>query len=94
MTYDSFSNVSSVIAGQGNNYIVANSAANKFSGYNFTQGVATVAKTAKNDIIVGSDNLDTIDLSTFTSSSVSKIQTDNNLVLGLNPNRSITVQDY
>ncbi|MFM6203407.1 MAG: hypothetical protein ACKPE1_30485, partial [Dolichospermum sp.] len=94
LTYDSFSNVSSVIAGQGNNYIVANSAANKFSGYNFTQGVATVAKTAKNDIIVGSDNLDTIDLSTFTSSSVSKIQTDNNLVLGLNPNRSITVQDY
>ena len=94
LTYDSFSNVSSVIAGQGNNYIVANSAANKFGGYNVAKIAATVAKTAKNDIIVGSDNLDTIDLSTFTSSSVSKIQTDNNLVLGLNPNRSITVQDY
>ena len=102
LTYDSFTNVSSVIAGQGNNYIVANSAANKFGGYNVAKSAATantpsvtiVGKTVKNDIILGSDNLDTIDLSTFISSSISETRTDNNLVLGLNPNRSITVQDY
>jgi len=58
--YDSFSNVSSVVAGQGNNYIVANSAANKFGGYNVAKSAATVnalsaasvAGTAKNDTIV------------------------------------------
>ncbi|BAQ61989.1 alkaline phosphatase [Geminocystis sp. NIES-3708] len=70
-----------------NDYIIANSAANQFSGY----GVIT---STGNDTIEGGNSLDTLDLSEFTSSSVSQIQSGNNLVLGLGSARSITVKDY
>ncbi|WP_199332561.1 Calx-beta domain-containing protein [Anabaena catenula] len=67
--------------------IISNSAANVFGGYGFLT-------TTGNDTIEGANNLDTLDLSAFTSASVTQTQSGNNLLLGLGSGRSVTVKDY
>ncbi|MBD2626982.1 Calx-beta domain-containing protein [Trichormus variabilis] len=79
--------IENLINSSSNDYIIANSAANVFSGYGFPTATG-------NDTIEGADNLDTLDLSAFTSASVTQTQSGNNLVLGLGSGRSVTVKDY
>jgi len=76
-----------VVNSTSNDYIIANPAANIFSGY-------SPARSTGKDTIEGANNLDTLDLSSYTSSSVTQTQSGNNLVLGLATNRTVTIKDY
>ena len=76
-----------LINSNSDDHIIANSAANIFSGYEF--GIKT-----GNDAIEGWDNQDTLDLSNYAFSSVTQIQSGDNLILGLGSDSSITVKDY
>ncbi|MBK1986192.1 M10 family metallopeptidase C-terminal domain-containing protein [Sphaerospermopsis aphanizomenoides BCCUSP55] len=79
--------IENLINSSSNDYIIANSAANVFNGYGF-------ATATGNDTIEGANNLDILNLSAFTSASVTQTQSGNNLVLGLGSGRSVTVKDY
>ncbi|AOY82774.1 hypothetical protein BJP36_25575 [Moorena producens JHB] len=76
-----------LINSRSNDYIIANSAANIFSGYEF--GIST-----GDDTIEGWNYLDTLDLSNYAFSSVTQTQTGDDLILDLGWDSSITVKDY
>ncbi|MEB3120303.1 MAG: M10 family metallopeptidase, partial [Snowella sp.] len=79
--------IENLINSSSNDYIIANSAANVFSGYGLFNSTGA-------DIIEGANNLDLLDLSAFTVVNVTQTQSGNNLVLGIGSGRSITVKDY
>ena len=79
--------IENLINSTSNDYIIANNAANTFSGYSST-------KKTGNDIIVGSNNLDTLDLSSYNVANVTQTVSENNLIIDLGTNGSITIQDY
>ncbi|MEC4986714.1 MAG: Calx-beta domain-containing protein, partial [Oscillatoria sp. PMC 1076.18] len=79
--------IENLINSTSNDYIIANSAANTFSGY--APGLFT-----GNDEIFGWDNLDILDLSSYDSSRVSQTRSGNNLILGLDSYGEITLGDY
>jgi len=76
-----------VVNSTSNDYIIPNPAANIFSGYDPNRSTG-------GDTIEGANNLDTLDLSSYTSSNVTQTQNGNNLVLGLATNGSVTIKDY
>ncbi|NEN96274.1 MAG: hypothetical protein F6K50_12235 [Moorea sp. SIO3I7] len=76
-----------LINSSSNDYIIANSAANIFSGYEL--GIST-----GDDIIEGWNYLDTLDLSEYASSSVTQTQEGYDLILDLGWDSSITLKDY
>jgi hypothetical protein len=79
--------IENLINSPSNDYIIANSTANVFSGYGLSNPTG-------NDTIKGANNLDTLDLSAFTVASVTQTRSVNDLVLGLGWGRSVTVKDY
>ena len=85
IAYDAI--IENLINSTSNDYIIANNAANTFSGYSLT-------KKTGNDIIVGSNNLDTLDLSSYNVANVTQTISENNLIIDLGTNGSITIQDY
>ncbi|NEO68625.1 hypothetical protein [Moorena sp. SIO3H5] len=76
-----------LINSNSDDYIIANSAANIFSGYEF--GIST-----GDDIIEGSNNQDNLYLSNYAFSSVTQIQSGDDLILDLGWDSSITLKDY
>ncbi|QJB45183.1 DUF4347 domain-containing protein [Dolichospermum flos-aquae] len=79
--------IENLINSSSNDYIIANSTANVFSGYG-------LSNTTGADIIEGANNLDTLDLSEFTVASVTQTQSGSDLVLGLGLGSSVTVKNY
>ncbi|NEO11491.1 MULTISPECIES: cadherin domain-containing protein [unclassified Moorena] len=79
--------IHNLINSSSDDYIIANSAANIFSGYEF--GIST-----GDDIIEGWNYLDTLDLSNYAFDSVIQTQSGDDLILGLGWDSSITVKDY
>ena len=79
--------IHNLINSSSDDYIIANSAANIFSGYEF--GIST-----GDDIIEGWNYLDTLDLSNYAFSSVTQYERGDNLILDLGSDSSITVKDY
>ena len=79
--------IENLINSSSNDYIIANSAANVFSGYGLSNLTGT-------DIIEGADNLDILDLSAFTVDGVTQTQSSNDLLLEIGSGRSITIKDY
>jgi hypothetical protein len=79
--------IENLINSSSNDYIIANSAANVFSGYG-------LSNTTGADIIQGANSLDILDLSAFNVVNVTQTQSGNNLVLGIGSGRSITIKDY
>ncbi|NEP48604.1 MAG: hypothetical protein F6K65_07115 [Moorea sp. SIO3C2] len=79
--------IHNLINSSSDDYIIANSAANIFSGYEF--GVST-----GDDIIKGWNYLDTLNLSEYSSSSVTDTKSGDDLILRLSPDSSITLKDY
>ena len=76
-----------VITSSSNDYFVANTAANRFTGYGLS------ALTGQ-DVIEGANQLDILDLSAFSEASVSQTQSGMDLVFGLGSGRSVTVKNY
>ncbi|NEP28031.1 M10 family metallopeptidase [Moorena sp. SIO3I6] len=79
--------IHNLINSNSDDYIIANSAANIFSGYEF--GIST-----GDDIIEGWNYLDTLDLSNYAFDSVKHNKSGDDLILGLGWDSSITVKDY
>ena len=79
--------IENLVNSTSNDTIIANKVGNTFSGYH------TDLKTGK-DTIVGSDRLDTLDLSGYKSSDVSQTARGDDLVLDLGGNGSITLKEY
>ncbi len=79
--------VENVINSSSDDLIIANGAANVFGGYDL------FAPTG-NDVIVGANNLDLLDLRAFSPANVAQRQRDNDLLLDLGAERSITLSDY
>ncbi|NEP35128.1 reprolysin-like metallopeptidase [Moorena sp. SIO3B2] len=76
-----------LINSNSNDYIIANSAANIFSGYELEISTG-------DDLIKGWNYLDTLDLSNYAFSSVTQTQSGDDLILGLGSDSSITLKDY
>jgi serralysin len=66
---------------------VGNAAANTFGGY-------LVGTSVGNDVIKNTNELDTLDLSSYSESDVTQTQTGNDLVIDLGSDGSVTVEDY
>ena len=79
--------IENLVNSTSNDTIIANKVGNTFSGYR------TGLKTGK-DTIVGSDRLDTLDLSGYKYSDVSQTAKGDDLVLDLGGNGSITLKEY
>ena len=79
--------IENLVNSTSNDTIIANKVGNTFSGY------LADLKTGK-DTIVGSDRLDTLDLSGYKSSDVSQTAKGDDLVLDLGGNGSITLKEY
>lgn len=80
--------IENVVVTRSSDSIFLNSAANRISGY--TPGVATGS-----DVVTGSNQADTLDLSSFVESAVAKSQVGNDLVLNLGgTNGTVTVKEY
>lgn len=79
--------VENLVNSTSNDTIIANKVGNTFSGFH------TGMKTGK-DTIIGSDRLDTLDLSGYKYSDVSQTVRGDDLVLGLGDNGSITLKEY
>jgi hypothetical protein len=79
--------IENLINSSSNDYIIANSAANVFSGYGLSNLTGA-------DIIEGANSLDLLDLSAFNVANVTQTQSGNNLLLGIGSGRSIMVKDY
>lgn len=79
--------VENVVNSSSNDTIFLNEVGNKISGYSssFLSG---------NDIIYYGNSLDTLDLSSFNYSLISQNQSNNDLVLTLGTNGTVTVKDY
>ncbi|VEP14877.1 conserved hypothetical protein [Hyella patelloides LEGE 07179] len=79
--------IENVINSRSNDTIVANAVANTFSGY-------TVGTRVGNDILRDTDELDTLDLSSYSESNVTQTPAGDNLVIDLGSDGSVTVEDY
>lgn len=80
--------IENVVVSGSSDSIFVNAAANRVSGY--TPGVVTGA-----DVITGTNQADTLDLSGFLESDVTKTQVGNDLVLNLGGSTgTVTVKDY
>ena len=79
--------IENLVNSSSNDLIIANSAANKFGGYNAGRVVGS-------DIIQGTNAQDILDLAGYSGSSITQTQSGNNLVLGLGSNGSVTITDY
>lgn len=81
------SSIENLVNSTSNDYIIANSLANTFSGYNPTRSTG-------NDMIEAANQSDRLDLSNYTASGLTQTQNGNNLVLGLATNRNVTLVNY
>ena len=79
--------IENVVASSSNDIIIANKAANSFRGYG-------AGKKTGNDVIFGSDQLDTLDLSAYKALDVTQSTRGDDLVLNLGDNGSITLKAY
>ena len=79
--------IENVINSSSDDLIIANGAANVFGGYDL------FAPTG-NDVIVGANNQDLVDLTAFSPANVAQSQRDNDRFLDLGAGRSITLRDY
>ena len=79
--------IENVVNSSSDDYIVANQGANTFSGY-------SKSKSTGDDVIVGSNGQDTLDLSDYKVSDFSTRNSGNDLIIDLKGNGSIRVDDY
>lgn len=79
--------IENIILSNSSDYVIANSAANIFDGYE--HGVW-----AGNDTLVDTNNLDILDLSAYSITDVTQTQNSNDLVIDLGGYGSVTVKDY
>jgi serralysin len=78
--------IENLVNSSSNDEIYLNAASNNIGGYKLSPN--------GNDIIWNSNNLDTLDLSLYPSSSVTQTQNGQDLLLGLGSNGSITLKNY
>jgi hypothetical protein len=79
--------IENLINSRSNDYIIANAASNIFSGYHY-------GTKKGNDIIIGSNNQDTLDLSSYNHTDVTESRLNNDLFLNLGSETSVTIKDY
>jgi hypothetical protein len=79
--------IENLINSRSNDYIIANAASNIFSGYHYGTNKG-------NDIIIGSNNQDTLDLSSYNHTDVTESRLNNDLFLNLYSGTSVTIKDY
>jgi Domain of unknown function (DUF4114)/Metallo-peptidase family M12B Reprolysin-like len=79
--------IENLINSNSSDYIIANTASNIFSGYRYSTNKG-------NDIIIGANNQDILDLSSYIQANVLESRLNNDLVLNLGTDTSITVKDY
>ncbi|MEL6929129.1 MAG: Calx-beta domain-containing protein, partial [Cyanobacteria bacterium J06600_6] len=79
--------IENLINSSSNDLIIANPVANIFSGY--APGLTT-----GDDVFIGTDNLDTLDLSKFSFLDISKVAHETDLKVELGLGNSITVPNY
>lgn len=79
--------VENLINSSSSDYIIANSAANIFSGYSPTT-------TTGKDTIENANSADILDLSSFYAGNISQTQVGNDLLITLGSGSSITIKDY
>lgn len=79
--------IENLINSSSNDYIIANSVANIFSGYGRT--IVT-----GNDTIENTNNFDILDLSNFNSGDVNQTQYGNDLLIGLGSSNSVIIKNY
>ena len=79
--------IENVVNSSSDDYIVANQGANTFSGYSKSTSTG-------DDVIVGSNGQDTLDLSDYTVSDFTTRNSSNDLIIDLKGNGSIRVDDY
>ncbi|MDJ0647402.1 MAG: M10 family metallopeptidase [Xenococcaceae cyanobacterium MO_188.B19] len=76
-----------IIGSNSNDYIIANSAANIFGGYDYGVSVG-------NDTLVNTDGFDILDLSSYSVSDITQTQNNNDLIIDLGDFGSVTVEEY
>ncbi|MDJ0678264.1 MAG: M10 family metallopeptidase [Xenococcaceae cyanobacterium MO_167.B52] len=76
-----------IINSNSNDYIIANSAANIFGGYNYGVSVG-------NDTLVDTNSLDVLDLSGYSVSDITQTQNGDDLIIELGDSGSVTVEKY
>ena len=76
-----------IIVSSSDDTIVANAAANVFSGY-------TLGLSVGNDILENTDELDTLDLSSYSVNDVSQTQVGDDLEIALGNDGSVRIEDY
>ena len=79
--------IENLVNSSSDDLIIANSIANTFSGY-------SLGTTTGDDVLIGTDNLDTLDLSEFSFWDITKTQVDEDLKLEFNLADSIMIEDY
>ena len=79
--------IENIIGSQSDDTIVANDAANRFSGY----ALGTIVG---NDTLIDTNELDTLELSDYLISEVTQTQTGDDLEIGLGDDGSVIVKDY
>ena len=79
--------IENLINSSSDDIIIANPAANTFSGYG-------LGLTTGDDTLIGTDNFDTLDLSGFAFFDVAKTQVEDDLEINLGLADSVTIQDY
>ena len=79
--------IENLVNSSSDDIIIANKAANIFSGYK-------VGKKVGNDIIIDTNSEDTLDLSSYNSSAVKQTTRGNDLIIDLGSDGSITLKDY
>ncbi|MDJ0536085.1 MAG: M10 family metallopeptidase [Xenococcaceae cyanobacterium MO_207.B15] len=80
-------NIENVVNSSSDDYIIANGSANTFSGYSLSNSTG-------NDVIVGSDDKDTLDLSDYKVSDFTTTTLGDDLIVDFAQNGSITITDY
>lgn len=79
--------IENLINSSSDDIIIANPAANTFSGYG-------LGLTTGDDILIGTDSLDTLDLSEFSFLDIAKTPLETDLKFELGRGNSITIRDY
>lgn len=79
--------IENIIASSSSDYIVANSAANIFGGYE--SGID-----AGDDTLVNTNAADILDLSGYSASEITQTQKNNDLIIDLKDSGSVTVKNY